>query len=195
MDEIKKWADNISLYRLPRWEQLPDIELYMDQVLEMVERYLRPLFAEKTDKIITATMINNYVKLNLIPKPEKKRYRKKHIASILAITILKQILPISDISKGIALQTNTHGAQGAFDLFCQAQENALQVLKKQLSEGEIMFQELEKLTMDTIVLNMVTVAFASKIVTEKMLDLQVVEQQPKSEKMDKKNKECSSSVL
>lgn len=57
---------------LPQWEELPDIDLYMDQVLNLVDRYLSPIGV----KPVTAAMINNYVKLNLIPKPIGKRYSR-----------------------------------------------------------------------------------------------------------------------
>lgn len=171
MEALQDWAKKMSEYQLPRWDELPDIELYMDQVLEMMDRYLAPLFIDTDSKIITATMINNYVKLKMIPKPEKKRYKRKHIASILAITILKQILPISDISKGIFMQTASHGAQEAFDLFCEEQEQALHAICTQVLEGESVSLLEEKVVADRLILKMVTIAFASKIMTEKMLSL------------------------
>ena len=64
-------------YSLPKWDELPDIELYMDQIISLLEKYLKiyyeTLGAEKT---ITSSMINNYVKLGTIPPPIKKRYSK-----------------------------------------------------------------------------------------------------------------------
>ena len=58
MEALQEWAKKMSEYQLPRWDELPDIELYMDQVLEMMDRYLAPLFIDTDAKIITATMIN-----------------------------------------------------------------------------------------------------------------------------------------
>ena len=71
--------EDLQRYHLPRWEELPDIELYMDQVITLIERYLAPLLEEadeENNKIITSAMINNYVKLGIMPKPIKKRYER-----------------------------------------------------------------------------------------------------------------------
>lgn len=62
-EELALWGQTIEEFQLPRWNLLPDIELYMDQVLTLIEKYLSPLIVQPNQKIITAAMINNYVKL------------------------------------------------------------------------------------------------------------------------------------
>ena len=89
------WSDTLQDFHLPRWEELPNFDLYLDQVITLIEGYLQHLFDEENDTILTSAMINNYVKLKLIPKAEKKRYNRVHIAYLIAITILKQVLTIS----------------------------------------------------------------------------------------------------
>lgn len=71
-EELALWGQTIEEFQLPRWNLLPDIELYMDQVLTLIEKYLSPLIVQPNQKIITAAMINNYVKLGLIPAPIKR---------------------------------------------------------------------------------------------------------------------------
>ena len=79
LEQLKIFAQHLSEYRLPRWEELPDFDIYMDQVITLIERYLNILDDGK-QQLITSAMVNNYVKLKLIPKPNKKKYNKEHIA-------------------------------------------------------------------------------------------------------------------
>lgn len=81
---------------LPSWEDLPDFGLYMDQVLSLMERYLGDptLTGEKP---LTASMVNNYVKTGVIPAPEKKKYTRVHLASLIVVSTLKTVLPLTII--------------------------------------------------------------------------------------------------
>lgn len=83
-------------YRAPRWEDFPDIELYMDQVISVLEKQLS-LFAPEGEKAITSTMINNYVKQKLIPPPENKRYGRSQLVFLYVICILKKFMQLSRI--------------------------------------------------------------------------------------------------
>ncbi len=118
LDELKRFAQNLLSYHLPRWEELPDFDIYMDQIIALIERYLNILDDGK-ERIITNSMINNYVKLKLIPKPNKKKYNKEHIAYLIAITLLKQILTISEVRDGIAYQAKISGTHNAYNLYCE----------------------------------------------------------------------------
>lgn len=87
----------------PRWDDFPDVGLYMDQVVELVNKYLSgiPAFSG-SDQQITSSMINNYVKSKTIPAPEKKRYSRKHLAYIMIVCTLKQTFSISVIQNLLA---------------------------------------------------------------------------------------------
>lgn len=78
-------------------EDLPNIDLYMDQVTTFMDSQLEASKRYPEDKILTKTMINNYAKNNLLPPPEKKKYSKEHIYCLIFIYYLKNILSISDI--------------------------------------------------------------------------------------------------
>ena len=78
-------------YRCPRYEDLPDISLYSDQIIDALDRYTAPLLTDGSEHIITPAMINNYVKQRLIPPPEKKRYGRNHLAHLYCICLLKQV--------------------------------------------------------------------------------------------------------
>lgn len=97
MDDIKKQIrDAIQMdYVIP--EDIPDIELYMDQVTTFMEQHMQHNKRSPEDKILTKTMINNYTKNHLLPPPEKKKYSKDHIILMLYTYYLKNFLSIGDI--------------------------------------------------------------------------------------------------
>lgn len=80
-------------------EDLPNIDLYMDQVTTFMDSSLEASKRHPNDKVLTKTMINNYAKNNLLPPPEKKKYSKEHILCLIFIYYFKNILSISDIQK------------------------------------------------------------------------------------------------
>ncbi|MCI6789738.1 MAG: DUF1836 domain-containing protein [Lachnobacterium sp.] len=78
-------------------EDIPNIGLYMDQVTTFMDKQLEACKRRDEDKILTKTMINNYAKNNLLPAPEKKKYSKEHVLTLLFIYYFKNLLSISDI--------------------------------------------------------------------------------------------------
>ena len=78
---------------------VPNIDLYMDQVTTFMDEHLSDVKRYEDDKILTKTMINNYTKNDLLPKKKKKKYSKEHIYVLTFIYYLKNILSISDIQK------------------------------------------------------------------------------------------------
>lgn len=79
--------------------EIPNINLYMDQVTTFMDEHLSEVKRHEDDKILTKTMINNYAKNNLLPSPVKKKYSKEHIYILTFIYYFKNILSISDIQK------------------------------------------------------------------------------------------------
>lgn len=94
---INSILDSISRIDYIKPEDLPNIDLYMDQVTTFMESQLEATKRYPDDKILTKTMINNYAKNNLLPSPEKKRYSKDHLLMLIFIYYFKNILSISDI--------------------------------------------------------------------------------------------------
>lgn len=121
-------------YHCPRWDELPDIELYMDQVLSVLERKLK-IFAEPEEKIITSTMINNYVKQKVIKPPLNKRYDRYHLAYFYVICVLKRIFSVSEICVGIAKLHQTYRTAQGYDIFCDELEFALRTVFSRESDN------------------------------------------------------------
>lgn len=80
-----------------RLSDIPDIDLYMDQVTHFMDEHLKSSKRYEDDKILTKTMINNYAKNKLLPPPEKKRYSKEHMLILIFIYYFKGFLPLGDI--------------------------------------------------------------------------------------------------
>ena len=84
-------------FHCPRWEELPDMDLYMDQVTTFMENHLSSSKRHPEDKVLTKTMINNYAKNHLLPPPVKKKYSREHILMLTFIYYFKNIMSINDI--------------------------------------------------------------------------------------------------
>ena len=84
---------------LDPWEAYPNIDLYMDQVLGVVDKQLSFYYRDPTNRVMTASMVNNYVKQQLLPPPVKKKYRREQVTRLVMIGILKQVLSIAQIGK------------------------------------------------------------------------------------------------
>ena len=121
-------AESIKEYRIPRWNELPDLELYMDQVISVLEKNLAVFKTNEKTVFITPTMINNYVKQKLVAPPKNKKYSKGHIASFYIITLMKQIMSISEINTAITTVVEKMGEEEGYDLFCGIFEESLKLI-------------------------------------------------------------------
>ena len=119
MSEEKKFEDYFKLikHKLPYWDELPEIDLYMDQVIALMEKYLSFHKTNDADTIVTHSMINNYVKLGIMPSPVKKKYSREHIAYLIIICTLKQALPISEIKKLIDIRVKRTSIEETLNFF------------------------------------------------------------------------------
>lgn len=118
-------AQEMRAYTLPRFRELPQIEIYLDQLITILQQILSPLFAADMQPCITASMINNYTKQGVISRPVKKKYTREHIAYLVFIAASKQVLSIDGIRRLIQIQLSSYPIETAYDYFCTELENAL----------------------------------------------------------------------
>ena len=98
--KLRRWDRYLNRYHLPAWEEIPDIGLYMEQVVTLLRGYLDYLPPElKEEEAVTAAAINNYVRTRAMPGPVKKRYYRLHLAYLIMICTLKQGLGISLVQR------------------------------------------------------------------------------------------------
>ena len=123
--EMAQIVEEILAYRCPRYEQLPDMPLYSDQVVDTLNRYTAPFDSEGGEQAITATMINNYVKQRLIEPPVKKRYDREQVARLYCICLLKRVFSIAEVKRLMEVQMCSYPFPQAYDYFCVELEKAL----------------------------------------------------------------------
>ena len=100
----------------PKWDELPELELYLDQVLLYVNNVCGSSISA-ADKGLTASMINNYVKHGYITKPVKKKYQRRQVARLIAITTLKTVFAIQEISATLNLLHKEADSRELYDDF------------------------------------------------------------------------------
>lgn len=125
---IDKLENIKSTNTVPSWNQLPAIDLYMDQVIILLNQYVN------TNTPITQSMINNYVKLKAIPAPVKKRYSKIHLAYLIIFCTLKQTLSISTIQKIMPVDLTEQQVIKVYNSFIDNRQKALKYALEKVRE-------------------------------------------------------------
>ena len=116
--EIKSLIKDFSL---PRYNDIPNVGLYLEQVVKYISEYLSPLGSFS----LTGSMVSNYVKKGLVENPVKKQYDRKQIASLIFIAVAKNVLSMDDILLLFKMQEKTYEPKRAYDYFCNELENVL----------------------------------------------------------------------
>lgn len=117
-------AETIREFHLPRYGELPNMGLYLEQVVKYVNTCLSPLGCLE----VTPSMVSNYVKKGLIAKPVKKQYYADHIAYLIFIILAKNLMSIENINLLIDIQKRSYASGIAYDYLCNELENILQCL-------------------------------------------------------------------
>ncbi len=112
----------IENFRLPRYREIPDVGLYLDQTVKYINRYLAPLGCME----ITASMVSNYVKKGYIANPVRKQYSADQIAYLFFLSVAKSVLAMEHIARLFDMQKQMYSAEIAYDFFCEELENMLQ---------------------------------------------------------------------
>ncbi len=118
-DEIRT---SIADFSLPRYNDIPNVGLYLEQVVKYISEYLEPLGSFS----LTGSMVSNYVKKGLVENPIKKQYDREQIAYLFFIAVAKNVLSMEDIRLLFEMQHKTYEPKRAYDYFCNEFENVLQ---------------------------------------------------------------------
>ena len=163
MQTKQQIAESVRHFRLPRYEEIPNVGLYLEQVTKYISEYLDPI----QEGALTASMISNYVKKHLIDNPVKKQYSRDQIAYLIYIAVAKNVLSLDALINFIDLQKRTYTVQRAYDYFCQQFENLLQFTFELTDTVELGFDDAgdEKRLLYSCV-----VAVTQKLYLEKCLD-------------------------
>jgi DNA-binding transcriptional MerR regulator len=186
--DIKDLINSINLTSDVKISDIPDMELYMEQLTSFMDKNLENLKRSETDKILTKTMINSYTKDGLLMPPEnKKKYSKQHVVLLIIIYHLKQILSINDIRellKPILKDMTTAdddviSIEDIYSIFldmkkieldncCDICNERIKTIEEKVSNVDIKDQDIAKLFLTVITL--VAQAEANKRLAEKLID-------------------------
>lgn len=130
IDKQSAFAQKLAGYSPIAWEQIPDLGLYMDQVVTFIDRQCKGLYAEG-ERIFTPAMVNNYVKLGLVDRPKGKKYAREALAQLLMICVLKQAASAEGM-KRLVKPRDGETLETVYRHFCALQTETFTSLSREL---------------------------------------------------------------
>ena len=124
MERMTRWAEGLEQFDLPDWDSLPQLDLYMDQVILLLTRYLTPIDRDAEEKFVTASIINNYVRMRVIPP-------------LVIICTLKQSLSISCIQRLLPEDRSEEAVRQFYDGFVRQYRRSTAFLRRLLLTGGV----------------------------------------------------------
>lgn len=177
MEELLELKQRLEQDRPAAWNELPDISLYMDQVISYLPRQL--IHFDDRDAL-TSAMVNNYIKDGLIPRAEGKRYAPTHLAYLTAVCALKKVLSVRDIKSlihsGEALGMDAEAMYGYF----------LRKLDKALADtAEVIDPDAEQMELAKLALTLALNSYAYQLACARILDILQLEDSQDNKKNKK----------
>ena len=185
-DMLNSILQSLSRIDYVKPQDIPNIDLYMDQVTTFMESQLGSTRRYNEDKILTKTMINNYAKNNLLPPPVKKKYSKEHVLVLIFIYYFKNILSIRDIETLLKPLTKKYFHNGKdFDItsvyeeVCSLEKSRIDQLAKDIakmySTASDTFQgapeeDREALQLFSFICSLAFDVYVKKLLMEKLID-------------------------
>ena len=166
-------------FHCPRFKELPNVPLYKDQVILYIENALKSININSEEKLLTPTMLNNYVKQKVVSPPKNKRYNEKHLAYLIVVCILKQVYSLTEVCELIKIQIATCPIEDAYDYFCVELEKILKATFTTRDFAEP--SSAKKVTYESEIVRSTIMSFAHKLFIQNYL-LETVE-----EKVEKNN--------
>lgn len=162
MKEIRELKERLEGERPVAWEELPDIGLYMDQLISYMPRQL---IHYGEGEVLTSAMVNNYIKDGAMPRAEGKRYTRTHLAYLTALCALKQVLSVKDA--GLLLEAASAGREprALYDQFREALDRALDV-----TAGSLDASDSEE-DLPALALTLALRSYADKLACQRLLEL------------------------
>ena len=178
--KLRRWETYLNNYRLPEWEDIPDIGLYMEQVIALLKQYLDYFPPElKEEQFITRASINNYVRKRVMPEPISKRYYRVHIAYLIMICSLKQCLSIPTLQTLIPMGLSDEELERIYSAYVRRHRITAQVFVEQVrtAAGGILDHADEGSAFSTdqtseLIAEMAVISGFSRLLAEKLLLLE-----------------------
>ena len=131
--ELKQYLKDVSSFTLPKYKELPGVELYMEQVLKFINGALQTL-SPSEERQLTSFMVNNYVKAKMVSEPIKKKYSRDQIGYLMAICLMKSTISMSDMSLLLELDKGISTDKGKlYAFFCELETSILSEASNKIS--------------------------------------------------------------
>lgn len=185
-DLLNSILESLSRIDYVKSIDIPNIDLYMDQVTTFMDKQMASSKRYEDDKVLTKTMINNYAKNNLLPSPEKKKYTKEHLLVLTFIYYFKSFLSIKDIEMLLRPVTDRYfhtdsklNLTHIYDEVCSFEKDRIDTLKEELkamyaSSSEIFSEENEQdrefLQLFSFICTLSFDVYVKKQIIEKLID-------------------------
>ena len=163
MEELKDLKHRMEEERPTPWNELPDLALYMDQIISYMPRQLIRFDDRES---LTSAMVNNYIKDGLVPRAEGKRYGPEHLGYLTAVCALKKVLSVRDV--GILLEAGQgmeHDSETLYTYFCKALDSALTETAQTIDEN------LPKEQLAKTALDLALRSYANQLACSRILDI------------------------
>lgn len=174
-EKLRKWEGFLQEYELPAWDMLPGIELYMDQVIALLTQYLNFLPREDgADNVTTPAMINNYVKMKVLPPPVKKRYSRVHLAYLIMVCMLKQTLGIAPVQRILPCSAPEAQVHAVYDAFVRTHKAVVATFTAQVRAAAapvLLSDEPDDSAVGELILQAAIAASLFKLLAEKLIAL------------------------
>lgn len=173
--KLRRWEKYMDHFRIPAWEEIPDIGLYMEQVILLMKQYLEYFPEElRGEQVVTAAAINNYVRKGVMPKPQKKKYYRIQLAYLILICTLKQRMTISAIQTMIPADMTEEEMRKLYQGFAERLEKMVAFFVEQVRvaagkllgheiEGETVADSAEDLMMETLIISVLSGLLGEKL--------------------------------
>lgn len=177
MEELQELKRRLEEERPAAWNELPDIALYMDQVISYLPRQ-RIHFNEKEH--LTSAMVNNYIKDGLLPRADGKRYSRTHLAYLTAIGALKQVLSVKEMATLIQEGQEGKEVTYLYDVVRQELDSALS------NTAALIDPETEKEGLARLAISLALRSYADQLACQRVIELLRPAEPEKKKKKEKK---------
>lgn len=162
LNDMESLRQRMACERPAAWDTLPDLPLYMDQVVSYLGRQLIT-FGEGDN--LTSAMINNYIKDGIVPRAKGKRYEREHLSSLTAVAALKQVLSVKDMGTLMANGAMQGDPRERYEHFCAELDLALK------SALEDMDRSSDPSDLSELALTLALRSYADALACRRILDL------------------------
>jgi Domain of unknown function (DUF1836). len=135
-ERIQRLQDKLKSVRTVEWDQLPDMDLYMDQVVTYIEGLMGVYSSDDSEaRNVTHNMVNNYVKEGYIRRPVNKKYARDQVADLYLMLLLKQVLPIPVLAEGLKMMKTEESLKEGFNRILVLQDDSFKRMVERLEKG------------------------------------------------------------